>query len=129
MRSPSATYCLGRGYGIDVIQENDATAGNADVARFDAGIATDQLWFRQSGNNLEVSVIGTTDAFTVRDWYLGSAYQLEQFKSSDGKTLLNSQVQSLVQAMAAFTPPPAGQTTLPESYAATLTPVIAANWQ
>ncbi len=123
------TYWLARGYGADSITENDATAGNTDVARFDAGIATDQLWFRQVGNNLEVSVIGTTDAFTVKDWYLGSQYHVEQFKTSDGKTLLDSQVQSLVSAMATFTPPAAGQTTLPDSDAATLNPVIAANWQ
>jgi hypothetical protein len=83
----------------------------------------------QSGNNLEVSVIGTTDAFTVRDWYIGSQYHVEQFKTSDGKTLLDTQVQSLIQAMAAFAPPAAGQTTLPQSYASTLTPVIVANWQ
>ena len=97
--------------------------------RFDADIATDQLWFRQVGNSLEVSVIGTTDSFTISDWYLGSEYQVEQFKTADGETLLESQVQNLVQAMAAFAPPAAGQTTLPQNYAPTLNPVIAANWQ
>lgn len=122
-------YWLARGYGSDSITENDAAAGNTDMARFDVGIAIGQLWFRQAGNNLEVSVIGTTDAFTVKDWYLGSQYHVEQFKTNDGKTLLDSQVQSLVTAMAAFTPPAAGQTTLPDNYAAALNPVIAANWQ
>jgi Ca2+-binding RTX toxin-like protein len=125
----SDTYWLSRGSGADTIQENDATAGQADVVRFDADIATDQLWFRQVGNSLEVSVIGTTDSFTISDWYLGSEYQVEQFKTADGETLLESQVQNLVQAMAAFAPPAAGQTTLPQDYAATLNPVIAANWQ
>ncbi len=125
----SDTYWLSRGSGADTIQENDATAGQADVVRFDADIATDQLWFRQVGNSLEVSVIGTTDSFTISDWYLGSEYQVEQFKTADGETLLESQVQNLVQAMAAFAPPAAGQTTLPQNYAPTLNPVIAANWQ
>jgi Ca2+-binding RTX toxin-like protein len=125
----SDTYWLGRGSGTDTIQENDVTTGNTDVAQFDTGIATDQLWFRQAGTNLEVSIIGTTDAFTVKDWYLGSQYHVEQFKTNNGQTLLDSQVQNLVQAMAAFSPPAAGETTLPADYAATLTPVIAANWQ
>ena len=54
---------------------------------------------------------------------------VEQFKTSDGKTLLDSQVQNLVNAMAAFAPPAAGQSTLPAAYATALTPVLAANWQ
>jgi Ca2+-binding RTX toxin-like protein len=123
------TYWLGRGYGIDTITENDATAGNTDVARFQAGIAVDQLWFAKSGNNLNVSIIGTTDQLTLTNWYLGNQYHVEQFKTSDGKTLLDSQVQNLVSAMAAFSPPAAGQTTLTASQATALAPVIAANWQ
>ncbi len=122
------TYKLGRGYGADTITENDATAGNTDVALFDTGITTDQLWFLKVGNNLEVDIIGTNDKFTLTNWYLGSQYHVEQFKTSDGKVLLDSQVQALVQAMAAFSPPAAGQTTLTPSMAATLQPVLAANW-
>lgn len=123
------TYWLARGDGADTVQENDSTAGNVDVARFGSDIAADQLWFRQIGNNLEVRVIGTSDSFTIGNWYLGSQYHVEQFKTGDGKTLLDSQVQNLVQAMSSFSPPAAGQTALPENYATTLNPVIAANWQ
>ncbi len=48
----------------------------------------------------------------------------------DGDYLLNSAVQNLVTAMAAFAPPAFGQTTLPTgSYQDDLAPVIAANWQ
>ncbi|WP_431509824.1 calcium-binding protein [Variovorax sp. DAIF25] len=121
------TYVLGHGYGIDTITENDATAGNTDVAQFAADIAIDQLWFQKVGNNLEVSVIGSTDKFTLSNWYLGDQYQVEQFKAG-GKTLLDSQVQNLVQAMAGFAPPAAGQTTLPANYQSSLAPVLAANW-
>lgn len=123
------TYWLGRDYGFDSITENDTTAGNTDVARFDASVATDQLWFTKSGNNLEVSIIGTSDKLTMTNWYLGNQYHVEQFKTSNGKTLLDSQVQNLVSAMAAFSPPAAGQTTLPANYATSLNTVIAANWQ
>lgn len=120
---------LGRGYGADTAVENDAAAGNTDLAQFLGGIATDQLWFRKLSNNLEVSIIGTSDKLTAKDWYLGNAYHIEQFKTADGKTLLDSQVQNLVNAMAAFAPPAAGQTSLPENYQASLASVIAANWQ
>ena len=73
--------------------------------------------------------MGTTDKLTVQNWYLGGQYHIEQFKTADGKLLLDSQVENLVQAMAAFAPPAAGQTSLPPTYQDTLAPVIAANWQ
>ncbi|MEJ8849671.1 calcium-binding protein [Variovorax rhizosphaerae] len=123
------TYVLARGHGSDVVMEDDATAGNVDVALFGEGIAMDQRWFsRGTGNDLVVSVIGTEDKFTIRNWYAGNQYHVEQFRTSDGKVLLDSQVQNLVQAMAGFSPPAAGQTTLPASYQPALNPVIAANW-
>jgi trimeric autotransporter adhesin len=124
----SDIYLLGRGYGIDTIAEIDATLGNTDIAKFDATVANNQLWFTKVGNNLEVSIIGTSDKLVISNWYLGNQYHVEQFNSGDGKTLLDSQVQNLVNAMAAFTPPAAGVATLPASYATTLLPVLTANW-
>ncbi|OAI23420.1 calcium-binding protein, partial [Methylomonas koyamae] len=124
------TYVLGRGYGADTVVENDATVGNADVAQFLTGVSADQLWFVHAGNNLEVSIIGTSDKLVVQNWYIGSANHVEQFKTTDGNlTLLDSQVESLVSAMAAFAPPSSGQITLPTNYQTALAPVIAANWQ
>ena len=43
--------------------------------------------------------------------------------------LLDSQVDNLVQAIAAFLPPAAGQTTLPPDYHSALNAAIAANWK
>jgi Ca2+-binding RTX toxin-like protein len=123
------TYVLGRGYGNDSVRENDAMLGNIDAAQFLAGIAADQIWLRHVGNNLEASIIGTTDKLTLENWYLGSGYHVEQLKTADGKLLLDSRVENLVQAMAVFAPPAAGQSTLPPTYQDILAPVIAANWQ
>ncbi|MGA7180532.1 MAG: calcium-binding protein [Thiobacillaceae bacterium] len=124
------TYILGRGYGTDTVVENDATAGNADIAQFLSDVAADQIWFRHVGNNLEASIIGTSDKLVIKDWYTGATNHVEQFRTTDGsKTLLDSNVQNLVNAMASFAPPAAGQTTLPADYQASLAPVIAANWQ
>ncbi|MDT3721230.1 calcium-binding protein, partial [Pseudomonas oryzihabitans] len=115
--------------GKDTILETDSYGGVIDTLSFDQAITPDQLWFRRSDSNLEVSVIGTADSVTIQNWYSGSAYRVEQFKAADGKTLLDSQVQSLVDAMAAFSPPAAGQFELPDNYKEQLSPVIAANWQ
>jgi Ca2+-binding RTX toxin-like protein len=123
------TYLYGRGYEGDTLIEDDATAGNSDLVLFGAGIAADQLWFRKHGNSLEASIIGTADTLTVKQWFKSQANHVEVFTTTDGKILLESQVQSLVDVMAAFDPPAAGQTTLPPDYQRSLAGVIAASWQ
>ena len=124
-----STYRMARGQGRDTIIEDDATAGNRDVVQFASGITADQLWFRQVGNNLEVSIIGTEDKLTLNNWYAGSQYHVEEFRTSDGHVLIDTQVQNLVQAMASFAPPAAGQTTLPSDYQNSLAPLLAADWR
>ena len=73
-------------------------------------------------------MIGTSDKFLLRNWYLDDRYHVEQFKTSDGRLLLDSQVQNLVDAMAGFVMPAPGQLTLSPSLRSSLNPVIAANW-
>jgi Ca2+-binding RTX toxin-like protein len=121
-------YRLGRDYGVEIAIENDSTGGVIDIAQFLPGIGADQLWFRHVGNNLEVSIIGTADKLIIKDWYLGSAYRVEQFKTAEGLTLQDSNVENLVAAMAGFAQPDFGQTTLPPAYEVGLDPVITAFW-
>lgn len=123
------TYAAYRGMGQDRIVENDATPGTTDVLSFDAGVNANQLWFRKTGNDLEASIIGTADKFTVQDWYLGSQYHVERIMSGDGKLLQDNRVDQLVQAMAGFAPPVMGQTALTAAQQTALAPVLAANWQ
>jgi Ca2+-binding RTX toxin-like protein len=122
-------YLFGRGAGRDTIEENDATAGNTDSILFAQDVHFDQLWFRKQGNDLQVSVIGADDLLTVSNWYKGKQYHVEQFIAADGKMLLDSRVQQLVDAMAAFSPPAVGQGSLPATYQQQLAPLLAANWQ
>ena len=95
---------------------------------FDAGITADQVWLRKSGNDLQVSLIGTTDSFNVQNWYTNTMNRIDSLQLADGKTLLASEVQTLVSAMAAFTPPAIGQTSLTTQQHAALDSVIAASW-
>jgi Ca2+-binding RTX toxin-like protein len=131
----SDSYYFLRGDGTDLVQENDATAGNTDVLLFSTvfdgrEIKHDQIWLQRIANDLIVSVLGEkNDKVTVSHWYLGESRHLDQIKSGNGLTLLDGNVDKLVQAMAAFTPPPPGQFTLPENYRAVLAPVLAASWQ
>lgn len=94
---------------------------------------TQRMGWKKGGlqvkNDLEVMVLGTSDVFIIDRWYKGQQHRVEQFKTSDGRILLDSQVQNLVDAMAAFNPLPPGQATLPPNYQSALGVVIAANWQ
>ncbi|WP_454868503.1 calcium-binding protein [Pseudomonas farris] len=127
-------YRFERGDGQDDIDDFDPDA-NTDVLQFGAGISANQLWFSKNGWDLEVSVIGTTDKVTISKWSFwgpGSwekAQNIEQFRTADGKVLLDNQVDQLVGAMAAFAPPAPGETSLPQNYQTSLNTVIASNWQ
>lgn len=126
---------FGRGDGADlVLGKSSSWLNDHDTVQFETGIDHDQLWFEQVGDDLRVSLIGTGDSITVADWYLvGSLepdqYRLDEFKTQTGESLLKSQVDNLVSAMAAFSPPPMGQFTLDQTRANALGTVIAASWQ
>ncbi len=92
------TYQFGRGSGRDTIVD---TAGN-DVVRFGSGIATSDVSFLQSKNDLEIDLVGSADALIVKNWYSADTNHVEQFQFADGSTILDSQVQGLVHAMAVF---------------------------
>lgn len=121
------TYLFGAGDGHDTIVDNDSTWFNSDLLKI-TGAKSSQLWFSRSGNNLDVSVIGTKDQVTIQDWFLGSSHYVEKLTASDGKSLSASKVQGLVNAMASFAPPAQGQTTLPGNTPATITKLIASSW-
>lgn len=69
----------------------------------------------------------------ISNWYLGSQYHVEQIKCAEyGKTLLDTDVDKLVNAMAAFGTPSSATTTiyaLPDGAPKTaLMNALAANW-
>jgi len=124
----SDTYQFTRGDGSDTIVEQDSTWLNSDVLKF-TGVTSRQLWLEHKGNDLLISVIGTSDKIDIQNWYAGSANHVERIVGSDGKTLTDARVDALVSAMSAFAPPAAGQTTLPANVNAALTKVLATSWR
>jgi Haemolysin-type calcium binding protein related domain len=91
------------GDGADTIVES-GLAGDDDMLEFGAGIDWNELWFSQQGNNLVISVLGTTDSVTVKDWFTGPGSVVETIKAGDGSLLRYSDVAALVAAMASFNP-------------------------
>jgi Ca2+-binding RTX toxin-like protein len=111
------TYQFSRGDGQDVVYDHDATTGNIDTFQFSDANQTN-LWFNHTGNDLRINVLGSLDQVTVKDWYVGGASgtdnHIERIKTADGKTLYDTDVEKLVQAMASFAPPSATQTSWKE---------------
>jgi Ca2+-binding RTX toxin-like protein len=124
------TYLLDRGNGNDTIFNAHIDTA-ADTIQFGTGIDETQLWFERNGSDLEIDIIGTTDSITVSGWYSnppGVQNQVASIKDASGHTLIAANVEALVAAMAAFSAPPIGQTTLDTALQAHLQPVIAASW-
>jgi VCBS repeat-containing protein len=120
-------YQFSLGDGQDLVQ-NEGSGSDGDRLQFGSGIAHDQLWFRQIGSALEVSVIGTGDKVTVSDWFVGAANHVGQLQAGDGVTLSEASVSNLIAAMAAMSAPPMGQTQLTAEQHQQLDAVLAANW-
>jgi Ca2+-binding RTX toxin-like protein len=120
------TYLFQLGDGKDVI--NDLGFMGTDTIIFGGGINASMLWFQKSGTDLEVTRIGSTEGVSITNWYASSFQQIERFRSGDGKVLSNTNVDMLVSAMAALSPPSIGQTSLSGNNLSVLNPVIAASW-
>ncbi|WP_374650074.1 calcium-binding protein [Dongia sp.] len=120
-------FRFGLSAGADTVDAYD-TDGGADKLAIDAGVATDQLWFSQAGNDLLMTIIGTNDTVTVQGWYSSTDRQLDRIQLSDGKYATASDVEQLRSAMVSFSPPPLGQMTLDSAVLQSLTPTLAAAW-
>ncbi len=128
--SGSDTYQFARGDGQDTILDVDAFVGNQDRALFGTAIDPLDLVISRQANDLRLALHGLADQVTVKDWYLGRTNHIETIQAGNGEVLLSTQVDQLIQAMAAFTQ----QTGLTWDHAIDQRPqdvqtVLAASWQ
>ncbi len=88
----------------------------------------DQLWFNRNGDNLQVIVEGQDDIVTITNWYSSTSNQIERIEVGDS-VLLNTQVEQLVSAMAAYDVPSGVGNVIPQDTKDALQPVLAQTWQ
>ncbi|MFN7599400.1 MAG: calcium-binding protein, partial [Cereibacter sp.] len=82
------TYRFGRGDGADVISAFDATATRRNVLELKAGVVQADLRGARVGNDLVVSIIGTTDSMTLRDFFRDVSYRpVQEMRFADGTEL------------------------------------------
>ena len=123
-------YNFSRGDGQDTISDSDPFTGNQDRALFSAMINPLDLVISRQANDLRVTIHGSSDRITVQNWYVGTTNRIETLQAGNGQTLLSTQVDQLIQAMAGFTQ----QTGLTWDQAIDQRPqemqaVLAASWQ
>jgi Ca2+-binding RTX toxin-like protein len=95
------TYVMNAKDVSDTIQ-NGTSMSTAPSGQLDVLAANhNQLWLTQSGNDLVVDVLGTTQETVIQNWYGSVGAQLQHIVASDGYEI-DSGVQTLVQAMASF---------------------------
>ncbi|HEU5092898.1 MAG TPA: calcium-binding protein, partial [Nitrospira sp.] len=100
--SGNDVYNLLRGDGQDTIIDSDPFSSNQDRAIFDATINPLDLVISRQANNLRLVIHGSSDQVTVENWYLDTTNRIETIQAGNGQTLLSTQVDQLIQAMASF---------------------------
>ena len=98
------TFLFGSGDGQDLVRDS---SGTADKILYDAGINPLDLVLSRQANDLRIAIHGSSDQITVQNWYTGSANRTETIQAGNDQTLLSTQVNQLIQAMAGFTHRPA----------------------
>ena len=111
----SDTYLFGKGDGQDVIRDYNggvtSTSSNSDTLKF-TDFNQNNLWLTHTGDDLIIDRLGSVDQVRIVDWFFDATgfNQVENIKTADGKTLLNTDINKLVEVMAGFSTPPASTT-------------------
>jgi len=121
------TYVFGLGDKKDAIYNADS--GGTDTVSFKSGIGENQVWLAHNGDDLLLTIRGTggSDSVRVKNWYTDSTTHLN-LQLSDGSVLTDSHVETLVQAMAAFTSSSGAPLSLTGTQEQQIDTKIAANW-
>jgi hypothetical protein len=119
------SYRLNRDFATNTVVET--AGGGMDTIQFGLGVLREQVWLSRVDDDLVVRIIGTNANAVVQDWYSGGA-QVEQFRLLSGRTLMAADVDTLVNAMAALTPPAFGETTLSTATKNALGTLFADTW-
>ena len=95
------TYQYGRGGGQDTVIDN---SGASDSMLFGLTINPLDLVISRQANDLRLAIHGSSDRITVQNWFTSpTTNQVETIQAGNGQTMVSSQVDQLIQAMATFT--------------------------
>ena len=98
----SDTYLFAPGDNSVTIQ-NGTSAGISPSGQLDfqGSLSSEGLWFAQSGNNLNIDVLGSSATVSLAGWFANSGAQLSEIQGADGLKL-DTGVNQLIAAMANY---------------------------
>jgi hypothetical protein len=102
------SYKFGSAFGQDTLYNGGSSFGTGassvqgEIDFTSSSITYENLWFTQSGNDLVVQLLGTSDTITVKGWFGSSAGAKVQTFNANGLSLSSTAVASLVSAMATY---------------------------
>ncbi|HEX8240488.1 MAG TPA: calcium-binding protein [Allosphingosinicella sp.] len=97
-------YIFGRGYGQDEIREglSNANLSEDDELQFLPGVTLADLGFERSGNDLVITILGTTDSLKITDQFRYSSWftwwDVDRFLFDDGSALTKVDIQQMLLA-------------------------------
>ncbi len=89
-------YTFGRGYGHDVIVDQDKTAGNFDRVVLTDGLQASDVDVQASADRLTLKIRGTNDQLDIQ-WIPDSGLRIEEIKFADGQLWDLAAIQSKFQ--------------------------------
>ncbi|EOF7414818.1 S8 family serine peptidase [Salmonella enterica] len=113
------------GHGYNNIEFN----GGLGTLKFSDDVTPDHLWFRHTDQDLQILEIGGKQETVLHNWYARSPERPSTIIAGENHSLLERNVENLVQAMASFSPPTSGSMFFNESEFKQLQAVIAVNWK
>jgi Ca2+-binding RTX toxin-like protein len=94
-------YRYGSGDGpATIVNGSSANSGASNELDLGPGLSDENLWFVQSGNDLQIDITGTNSGVTLKGWFSSAGNQLQGITA--GGLKIDSQISQLVQAMATY---------------------------
>jgi len=93
-------YIFNMGYGRLEVDNRGGNTAHGELD-FGAGITNESLWFTQSGSDLLIQRVASSDQIKIDNWFGSTGAALSEIKLSDGN-MLDAQLNQLVSAMATF---------------------------
>ncbi|HJR31671.1 MAG TPA: cadherin-like domain-containing protein, partial [Pseudomonas sp.] len=78
-RRGSDTYLYGTNYGNDVIDNSGGANADVDTVQL-VGLNSNNLSFVHAGNDLQMVVLATSQTLTLKNFYLGADYEIDQLR-------------------------------------------------
>lgn len=78
-RRGNDTYFYGTNYGNDVIDNSGGASADVDTVQL-VGLNSNNVRFVHTGNDLQMVVLATSQTLTLKNFYLGADYEIDQLR-------------------------------------------------